>query len=228
MPGEKMQNGSEYMKDSRNRKCDEEECVTCGHPVTLYGYRDPEDDYNGAVDMMDDEDNGMHDNAMQGQTEDDSYKEAESNDSGTYEGIHEDDDNYYHLNQHRHKVRFDEKPHVIVYKDPEPEDYNGQNDNSNDGQVISCDGGKTAEDVLEHMDGNSSAWGWISFLTGYLCFLMIALCVACCFKKKSHLECTNGKNNISMYLCIFLFPQFYIMFALVEFLTQPGECWLSI
>ena len=224
MPGEKMQNGSEYMKDSRNRKCDEDECVTCGHPVTLYGYRDPEDDYNGAVDTIGDEDNGMHD-IKQGQIEDDSYKGAESIDSGTYEGIHEDDDNYYHLNQRRHKVRFDEKPHVIVYKNPEPDDYNDQNDNSNDSRVVGCDGGKTAEDVLEHMDGNSSAWGgWIGILITHLCVLFLAIFIAIF---RGEFKCTpdgTGGLNWSLILCIILFPQFYITYALVEWSTRPGAC----
>lgn len=215
MPGEKMQNGSEYMKDPGNRKCDEDECVTCGHPVTIYGYRDPEDAYNGS------------DVEGEDQIDDMSYRGYDSSYGGTYEGIHEDDDDYYHINQRHHKVRFDEKPHVINYEQTETDNYNDQNGNGDDGQIVSCGNTKTAEDVLEHMDGNSGAstGGIIGFVVCHIILLVLALIYA---RWRGHLNCANKEGtNASMILCIILFPQFYIMFALVEFLTQYQKCWIN-
>jgi hypothetical protein len=216
MPEERIQNGSEYIKDSRNTKCNDNECVTCGHPVTLYGYRDPEDDYNGLVeDTMDDKDNGSYDTeTTHRQIADDFNKGYDNNEDGAYEGIHEDDNNYYLLDQpsqpQQNKVRFDENPHVIVYNSPEP------------------DNNKSSDNVLEHMDlvehmDNQSVGALIGLLCGHLCILLIAICIA---KARGELECVPGSDNynVSLIMCILLFPQLYFIYALVEWLTRPGAC----
>jgi hypothetical protein len=83
-------------------------------------------------------------------------------------------------------------------------------------------GGKIADDVLEHLDYNISNEEIYAAVATYVVVVLVCLCIAFL---NNDLRCdkrgvTKEGINMSMILCIILFPYMYIIYLLVDVFTR--------
>lgn len=68
------------------------------------------------------------------------------------------------------------------------------------------------------LSGNNLGKALGAYLSASLCLTMLAFMIAVFRDELTH---RNGSINFSLVLCILLFPQMYITFAIVDFATRP-------
>jgi len=102
------------------------------------------------------------------------------------------------------KVRFDDRPKIIGYNYSDSMNYDDQ----------------TSDDVLEHMNDGTGVYAYV---IGHLCIMLIAFLVAY-WRGELYTELGGQTNwHLSMIACIILFPNLYLIYALVEFITRWAD-----
>lgn len=168
------------------------ECDKCGFPVSVYGYRELDYDY------MDADGNEVM------------YETDNLTMPCDYNGTNADQ--YVSDEETPRKVRFDNRPQIIRYR------YSDSMNNDD----------QPADDVLEHMDSNmedidDATNTAIIYTISHIVTMLLAYYIAYRREELTTID-RNGKTvcRWSMGLCIFFFPNFYLTYALVEWLTRPG------
>jgi hypothetical protein len=186
-------------------RCDGRKCEKCGYPIKLYGYpdlvQDPFFDMNEIP--YDFGENGYYDNTGYDANTQNEYRSADHNLPKITEETEESVSEMIpdHLSRDAPPLDYIAQTYHDIPNVSKPSNYiEVKNDNKN---------------MKEHMDASSGAI--FGFVSSRICLILLAFCIA---NYRGELR-KNGEINLSLIVCVILFPDIYFTYALFEWLVRP-------